>query len=112
MLVQPLTLPKALLNQYPTGGSEYVAAKLKFQTHAMYEMTEEGRAIKIADKTSNVNSLRTNPPKWSPEVIRAYTDDAERVVHIAKEFLFTARIKMLLDSFDDVARSLRLMRSK
>jgi (p)ppGpp synthase/HD superfamily hydrolase len=105
-LVRQLTLPKTV-QDHPRRIA--VAAKLEFQMNAMREMDEAGRAIKIADKTSNIADLRDSPPKWSPETIRGYIADAERVVAAVwpNGPIPPSRILALLDTFNGNVLSLR-----
>ena len=76
-IVGQLTLPLDCRKDYPR--------KLAFQMAAMKEMDVYGRAIKIADKTSNIADLLIDPPKWSLLNILDYTRDAKRVVDVVRE---------------------------
>lgn len=75
-IVRQLTLPLDCRKDY--------SKKLAFQTAAMWKMDVYGRAIKVADKTSNVADLLDDPPKWSVSNILSYTQDAKQVVDIAR----------------------------
>lgn len=95
-LVRDLTLP----NDCRDGQHE---AKLAHQVMMMSKMDIGGVFIKIADKTSNVNDMVDNPPKWGLRAIRGYCDSAEKVVHAGKD----ARTRLLLT--EDQARSLETL---
>jgi guanosine-3',5'-bis(diphosphate) 3'-pyrophosphohydrolase len=57
--------------------------KQAYQLRKMLDMDTWGRAIKIADKTSNVHDLVADPPKWGVRALRGYSDAARAVVWAA-----------------------------
>lgn len=71
-IVGDLTLPPEARNDHHK--------KHEFQLQKMLEMGVPGRAIKIADKTSNVFDLLEHPPPWSQRAIRGYSTGAREVV--------------------------------
>lgn len=89
-LVEALTLP---------AGIKHWEAKLVYQIGAMGKMPIEGQAIKIADKTSNITSLYTDPPTWGLRAIQGYTKSARQVAY-ATTMQGDARIQSLLADFD------------
>lgn len=88
-MVLDLTLPKAI-------GRDW-RAKEAHQIRKMLEMPDEGIAIKIADKTSNLNDLVMAPPNWSAKGIAGYTESAKKIVLAAP--IRDHRIRLLLTSF-------------
>jgi guanosine-3',5'-bis(diphosphate) 3'-pyrophosphohydrolase len=92
-LVRDLTLPLDCRDGNPV-------KKTAHQTLMMSKMDIGGVFIKIADKTSNVNDLVDNAPKWGLRAIRGYADSAEGVVHAGK----AVRERLLLT--DDQERCL------
>jgi len=59
--------------------------KTAHQVMMMKMMDIGGVLIKIADKTSNVNDMVDNPPKWGLRAVRGYCDSAEAVVDAGKD---------------------------
>lgn len=86
--------------------------KQAFQIQKMTDMGIEGRAIKIADKTSNVFDLVADPPSWSARAFLGYTMSAREVVYSITGGDTTAtglvgldeRLVALLDRFDLACR--------
>lgn len=86
-LVKQLTLP---------AGMRDPRTKTEWQVQKMREMDIVGRAVKIADKTSNVWDLVADPPKWSARAIRGYADSAREVVEAGEG---DSRLNALLVKF-------------
>lgn len=71
-LVFDLTLPvEARKDRYK---------KQAFQLRKMRSMDFWGQALKVADKSSNVEDLIYHPPNWSLRAIRGYSEGAREVV--------------------------------
>lgn len=71
-LVEWLTLPEDCRKDF--------FKKRIHQMEMMSVMNVHGISIKIADKTSNVYSVVTNPPKWGLKAIQGYCDTSMDVV--------------------------------
>lgn len=76
-LVQWLTLPDSCQRDH--------FKKRIHQIEMMSVMNVHGISIKIADKTSNVYSVVTNPPKWGLKAIQSYCDTSMDVVRAGME---------------------------
>lgn len=92
-LVQWLTLPLACRDDH--------VAKVRHQIEVMEAMDDDGRAIKIADKMSNVADLLLDPPKWSKKAMRGYADDSLKVVLAALKSSDT-RITDMIRTFHEL----------
>ena len=58
------------------------------------------RAVKIADKISNVRSLADEPPNWSTGTIIKYANNSELVVHSALDCAQNkAKLQPMVDNF-------------
>jgi (p)ppGpp synthase/HD superfamily hydrolase len=88
--VEWLTLPPALQNDY--------AAKAQHQITMMGHMNDSARAVKIADKMSNVGGMISEPPSWGVNARKSYVRDAFRVV-MAAEDTTDDRVKRLIERF-------------
>lgn len=75
MLVKQLTLPV-----FTGEKKDRVEWKKALQLQAIKEMDPRAAAIKIADKSSNVKSIKTHPPGWGLRACDAYCDSALEVV--------------------------------
>lgn len=75
------------------------ARKLRYQKRMMFEMDDDARAIKIADKTSNVFALVSHPPAWKESSIKAYADSSREVVETAREATKSSVVLRLAATF-------------
>ena len=67
--------------------------KRDHQAHVIaYEMDDECRVIKIADKISNVSALHSDPPVWSTKSMIGYAASAEFVVQAAERVKRVTRL--------------------
>lgn len=78
--VDQLTLPEDV-------GKDHVR-KLAYQTRMMDTMGDWARAVKVADKTSNIADLVSDPPSWGRRALLGYTEGAKQVVDVAREHWF------------------------
>lgn len=91
--VGQLTLPVEIHQDIPK--------KLQHQMRMMFEMDWECRAVKIADKSSNVFDLTHDPPGWGIKAIQGYARDAKGVVDVVRMLPDQpAYIVRLIDQFD------------
>lgn len=94
-LVMDLTLPET---------HRKVPKKIEWQVRQMGLMSDFGRAIKVADKTSNVADLRIDPPGWGKKAVLGYVVDSKQVVDAARARLTLNSLPgllKLLDRFDE-----------
>ena len=56
------------------------AGKTAAQVDKARRMSPKAAAVKIADKTANLRSILTSPPRWTQERKRKYFEDARTVV--------------------------------
>ncbi len=91
-MVVELTLPEEVQRDY--------AQKREHQVAAMVNTTFESvRAIKVADKTSNVVDLIHHPPKWGLRAMLGYIEDAGVVVRAAQEHTALSAVRELSETF-------------
>lgn len=78
--------------------------KLKCQIDTMALMDYRGLAVKIADKTANLNSLVHTPPGWGRKVLLAYVASAREVVEAAPPMWLIRKpaLGMLVKEFQEV----------
>jgi (p)ppGpp synthase/HD superfamily hydrolase len=76
-LVSHLTLPEHAKMDFN--------AKREFQLSKMRTMPIWGVCVKIADKSSNLQSLISQPPAWGRNAIRGFVEDAKLVVDAGYE---------------------------
>lgn len=78
-----------------------IEKKVQHQMRMMAEMGWECRAVKIADKTSNVFDLVHDPPGWGIKAVRGYANDAKAVVDMVRMLPDQPEyIVRLIDRFD------------
>lgn len=92
----------------PADCREDHAKKREHQIAMMRVMDEDGCAIKIADKHSNVHDLIGDPPKWSTKAMLGYAGDSQSVVEAALTATGDYRIVAMVHSFSSTHRQLRL----
>jgi (p)ppGpp synthase/HD superfamily hydrolase len=91
--VNQLTLPVEI--------HQIVEKKVQHQKLMMLMMDWNCRAIKIADKTSNVFDLVQDPPGWGLKAIQGYANDAKAVVDVVRLMPFPPEfIVKLIDRFE------------
>ena len=73
----------------------------RLQVETTPHKSSRAKIIKLADKTSNLNAIRTSPPPWPLERRQAYLDWARAVVAGARGVK-----PMLEERFDAAAREL------
>lgn len=98
--VRALSLPKGDPNM------DHPEKKTLFQIEQVCspESNSIYAAVKIADKTSNVASLLSDPPKWGIKAQRGYVDNATRVVQAAvQHYPHAAHISDLAYIYDKVS---------
>jgi len=79
MLVVQLTLPP-----FTGDRKDRIEWKKATQLAAIQTMDPRAAAIKIADKSSNVTSIKTHPPGWGLRACNAYCDSALEVVNAGR----------------------------
>lgn len=82
----------------PVDAQKDKSLKIAYQLSKMDVMDSRGRAIKIADKTSNVYDMFVDPPGWTASGVKAYADSSRRVVHAA---LGDPQVRILIDDFEE-----------
>lgn len=103
--VEQLTLPKDI-------GKDY-ERKVAYQCRMMEIMGDWARAVKVADKASNVADLVNDPPSWGRRAMLGYANDAKKVVDVARERWFdparpgisSESFRRLVLSFDEAHKA-------
>lgn len=80
------------------------AKKAQHQIAMMKSMTESARAVKIADKLSNVSGMVIEPPPWGRKSKVSYILDARSVVLEASRHTKDPRVVTLIHGFEETCK--------
>lgn len=81
--------------------------KVEHQISVMREMDDVGRAIKIADKMSNVGDMIDDPPDWGRNAKLGYSSDSKKVVFAALDTPHHTTIATMASDFEIIFKKVK-----